>query len=141
MPTSVRGVHIDSTFLSNKSLIGPSTMISWVSVGRTLGVTVGYTLIGRLSDIFGRRWFFIAGNGVAIIGIIIAASAMSVVQLIVGAVIYGIGEATQFSFPFAIGELIKNKHRPIVTSLMFGTCAPIATFGSLIGKISSGVFT
>jgi hypothetical protein len=64
-------------------------------------------------------------------------SAMSVVQLIVGAVIYGIGEATQFSFLFAIRELIKNKHRPIITSLMLGTCAPVATLGSLIGKISS----
>ena len=99
-----------NSFLSNEFLIDPNTMISWVSVGRTLGVTVGYALIGRLSDIFGRRWFFISGNGVAIIGITIAASAMSMVQLIVGAVIYGIGEATQLSFSFSIGELIKNKH-------------------------------
>jgi MFS family permease len=109
MPTSVRVDHIASNFLSNEFFIGPSTMISWVSVGRTLGVTVGYPFIGRLSDIFGRRWFFIAGNGVAIIDIIIAASAMSVVQLIVGAVIYSIREATQFSFPFESSSKISTE--------------------------------
>jgi MFS family permease len=116
--------------------VGPSTASSWVSVGRTLGLTLSYTLIGRLSDIFGRRWFFIGGGVIALIGNIICATSYSMTQLIVGATVYGIGEATQLCFAIAIGELIKNKHRPIVVSLMFGTTAPISTFGPLIGKIN-----
>jgi len=35
-------------------------------------------LVGRLSDIFGRRWFFILGNFFALIGCIICATAQSV---------------------------------------------------------------
>jgi hypothetical protein len=30
-----------------------------VALAWTLCVSVGYTLVGRLSDIFGRRWFFV----------------------------------------------------------------------------------
>jgi MFS family permease len=97
-------------------------------------LTLSYTLIGRLSDIFGRRWFFIGGGLIALVGNIICASAFSMEQLIVGATVYGIGEATQLCFAIAIGELVMNKHRPIAISLLFGTTAPISTFGPLIGK-------
>lgn len=38
--------------------LGPSKDISWVSLANTLGLSVGFLVVGRLSDIFGRRWFF-----------------------------------------------------------------------------------
>ncbi|KAI0538876.1 fungal trichothecene efflux pump [Xylaria digitata] len=114
--------------------IGPSPYISWVNVGRTLALSFTYTILGRLSDLFGRRWFFIIGNIVALVGIIICSTAQNVNTLIVGSTIYGIGETVQLSFNVAIGELVPNKYRPLVLSFIFGTSAPIAGIGSVISR-------
>ncbi|KAH8176649.1 fungal trichothecene efflux pump (TRI12) domain-containing protein [Sarocladium implicatum] len=114
--------------------IGPSNYISWVNIARTLGLSFCYTILGRLSDLFGRRWFFIGGNVVALIGIIVCATAQNVNTLIIGSAIYGVGETVQLSFNVAIGELVPNKYRPMVLSFIFLTNAPIATFGPIIAR-------
>ncbi|KAJ3570048.1 hypothetical protein NPX13_g5864 [Xylaria arbuscula] len=114
--------------------IGPSPYISWVNIGRTLALSFTYTILGRLSDLFGRRWFFIIGNVVALVGIIVCSTAQNVNSLIVGSTIYGIGETVQLSFNVAVGELVPNKYRPLVLSFIFGTSAPIAGIGSVISR-------
>ncbi|KAI3324649.1 fungal trichothecene efflux pump [Xylariaceae sp. AK1471] len=114
--------------------IGPSPYISWVNIGRTLALSFTYTILGRLSDLFGRRWFFIIGNFVALIGIVVCSTAHNVNALIVGSTIYGIGETVQLSFNVAIGELVPNKYRPSVLSFIFATSAPIAGIGSVISR-------
>lgn len=113
--------------------IGPSAYISWVNIARTLSLSFTYTILGRLSDLFGRRWFFIGGNIVALVGIIVCASAKNVSSVIIGSAVYGLGETVQLSFNVAVGELVPNKYRPMVLSFIFLTNAPIATFGALIG--------
>lgn len=90
-----------------------------------------------MSDLFGRRWFFIGGNMLALLGIIVCATAPNVDALIVGSAIYGVGETVQLSFNVAIGELVPNKYRPMVLSFVFLTSAPITTFGPIIGMLSS----
>jgi MFS family permease len=90
--------------------------------------------MGRLSDLFGRRWIFIGGNTVALIGGIVCATSPNVHSLIVGAAVFGLGEAIQLSFAAAVGELVPNKHRPFALSFIFLTSAPIATFGTVISR-------
>ena len=125
MPTSILTII-------NKD-IGPSNYIAWVNIARTLALSFTYTILGRLSDLFGRRWFFIGGNAVALIGIIVSAVAQDVNTLIIGAAVYGLGETVQLSFNVAVGELVPNKYRPMVMSFIFFTNAPFATFGPIIG--------
>ncbi|KAH7162102.1 fungal trichothecene efflux pump [Dactylonectria estremocensis] len=114
--------------------IGPSNYIAWVNIARTLALSFTYTILGRLSDLFGRRWFFIGGNIVALIGIIVCSVAKDVNTLIIGSAVYGLGETVQLSFNVAVGELVPNKYRPMVLSFVFLTNAPIATFGPIIAR-------
>ena len=64
----------------------------------------------------GRRWFFIGANLICLVGVIVGACAQNMDTLIVASAVYGIGECVQLSFGVAIGELVKNKHRPLVVS-------------------------
>ena len=69
---------------SINTAIGPSDSIIWLALVYTTCLAVGLTLVSRLSDLFGHRWFFIGGTLLGMIGAIVAATAHSVPVLIGG---------------------------------------------------------
>lgn len=71
---------------------------------------LGFLVVGRLSDIFGRRWFFIVGNVLALICGILGATATNINTLIGGNILGGLAGAVQISFTVAIAELVPNKY-------------------------------
>jgi MFS family permease len=123
----------NSLSLINTS-IGPSDNISWIALAYTLGLSVGFLLVGRLSDIFGRRWFFIIGNLFSVIGSIISATASYPDTIIGGELLGGLAGAVQISFTVAISELVPNKHRPIWIICIFFSSFQIASFGPVIAQ-------
>jgi MFS family permease len=42
--------------------IGPDPNYVWIALVYILTLAIGQVLVGRLSDLFGRRWFFILGS-------------------------------------------------------------------------------
>jgi MFS family permease len=123
----------NSLALINEAL-GPSPNITWVALAYTLGLSVGFLIVGRLSDIFGRRWFFIGGNAFALIGAIVSATATHVESIIGGNVLGGLAGAVQISFTVAIAELVPKKHRPLWISAIFFSSFEIACFGPVIAQ-------
>lgn len=114
--------------------LGPSKNINWVALAYTLGLSIGFLIVGRLSDIFGRRWFFIGGNAFALIGAIISATATKVESIIGGEILGGLAGSVQISFTVAIAELVPNKHRPIWIVAIFFSSFEIACFGPVIAQ-------
>ena len=78
-----------------------------------------FLLVGRLSDIFGRRWFFIVGSAIGTVGSIIAATANGVGQLIAGETLIGVAAGFQISFFWVVSEIVPMKRRFIATSGLF----------------------
>ena len=62
--------------------------------------------IGRVSDVFGRKYFLIFGNILGCIGCIVSATAHNISVLIVGAVFIGIGAAMNLLAWAAVGEIV-----------------------------------
>ncbi|KAF2102793.1 fungal trichothecene efflux pump [Rhizodiscina lignyota] len=114
--------------------IGPSPNIIWLAVGWTAGFAVGFTLVGRLSDIFGRRWFFIGASVLAVIGNIIGAAAQSIDMLIATNTINGLAAAGQLSFSVVMGELVSNRNRGPINALVLFTSVPFAVFGPPVAR-------
>ncbi|CAG8975243.1 hypothetical protein HYALB_00011943 [Hymenoscyphus albidus] len=113
---------------------GSKLNISWLALSWTMGFTIGLSLVGRLSDIFGRRWFFIGCSIMALLGNIIGASAQSVNQLIATNCLNGLAAAGQLSFSVIIGELVSNKQRGPFNALVLSTSVPFAVFGPPVAR-------
>lgn len=114
--------------------IGPSVNVSWVATGWTLGSSVGFLLFGRLTDIFGRKWGVQACQILALVGVIVAATAKGIGALIAAETMIGIAAAGQLSFGIVIGELVPNKLRAPAITIIFLSALPFAVFGPSIGR-------
>lgn len=69
--------------------LGGATIDFWIPSGWGAAAAVGFSIAGRLSDIFGRRYVILVGQVLTIIGGIVAGTAKSMNQLIAGEVILG----------------------------------------------------
>ncbi|KAI1612560.1 fungal trichothecene efflux pump [Exophiala viscosa] len=116
------------------SEIGPDPNISWVSFVYTLTLSIALLLVGRLSDLFGRRWFMIGGTCVALIGCIVSAVAQSVPTLIAGIALIGLGAGAQQSFSFVSNELVPMKYRFMINGWIYLWCFPTGGFGAAVSK-------
>lgn len=93
------------------------------------GGAIFFLMVGQLSDIFGRRWFFVIGSIIALIGSIIGATAKDVNTLIAAEVFIGIAVAFQQSFFWVVAELVPMKWRYFANSycyLMTTPTSPLA---------------
>lgn len=112
--------------------IGPDPNYVWVALVYTLTLAIGQVLVGRLSDLFGRRWFFIVGSALALLGCIISAVATNIPMLIGGTTLIGFAAASQLSYTFVIGELIPFKYRFISLAFLYVWAVPFSGFGPAI---------
>ena len=78
--------------------IGPDPNLTWVALTYTLTTGVCLILVGRLSDLFGRRWFMIGGAFLGTLGTIVCATAKDIPALIAGETLVGLGASCQISF-------------------------------------------
>ncbi|KAF2396913.1 MFS general substrate transporter [Trichodelitschia bisporula] len=91
--------------------IGPSPNLTWVALAYLLTTSVGFLIVGRVTDIFGRRWTFIGGSVLATVGSIVCATAPNVNALIAGETLLGLASSSQLSYVFAVSELVPIKWR------------------------------
>lgn len=74
---------IPSTTLSYiNAELGPDPNYTWITVSWTLCASVIISVGGRLSDIFGRRYFLLFGASISFIGTIVGATGQSINQMI-----------------------------------------------------------
>lgn len=106
--------------------IGPSKDLNWVATIWTIGSSIGFLLVGRLSDIFGRKWMVIGTNVLGLIGCVIGGTAKNIDTLVGANLLNGIAAAGQLSFGIVLGELVPNKQRGPIVTLVFLSSLPFA---------------
>lgn len=66
---------------------------------------------GRLADIFGRRYFYMAGPFIGCIGAIVGATGQSIGQMIASGVLFGIGGGLGEMSLGLVQEFVPNRWR------------------------------
>jgi EmrB/QacA subfamily drug resistance transporter len=109
--------------------VGGAEHYSWVFSGYMLAVAVTTPIYGRLSDIYGRRPFFIIGIGLFIAGAVVGATANSMLQVVLARAIQGLGGGALMPLAFAtIGDLVPPSDRGRwqgLTGAVFGVASVI----------------
>ncbi|KAH8595966.1 fungal trichothecene efflux pump [Bisporella sp. PMI_857] len=75
-----------------------------------------------------------ASTGLGLIGCIVGCTATSINALIGANLCNGLGAAGQLSFGIVLGELVPNKQRGPIVTLVFLSAAPFAVFGPAIAR-------
>ncbi|CAK7221376.1 hypothetical protein SBRCBS47491_004509 [Sporothrix bragantina] len=111
--------------------LGPDPSYTWITVSWNLGGAIFVTIAGRLSDMFGRRYFMVAGSVLLICGSIICATGQSIGQMIAGGAIFGAGSGLLEIVFGAVQEVVPNKYRSIFVGL-FDASSVIAQIMPLV---------
>ncbi|KAF2500031.1 MFS general substrate transporter [Lophium mytilinum] len=114
--------------------IGPSPEYAWIITSRLIVIAVMSPMVGRLSNIFGRRWCFLIGGVLGVVGSAISAAGQDINTLIGGGVILGLSASMHQLAWAALGEIVPKKTRPLAFGFMQTGLAVAAGFSAPISN-------
>lgn len=118
------------------SAIGGMEYFDWVFTIYMLTSSITAILVGKLSDIYGRKIFILVGIIIFSIGALISGFADTIIQLIIYRGIQGLGGGMLMSVSFAtVGDLFSPRERGKWQGALGGVFGLASLFGPTLGGI------
>ncbi|RDI42315.1 MDR family MFS transporter [Falsibacillus pallidus] len=114
--------------------LGGLDYYSWVFTSYMLTSAITTILVGKLSDIYGRKPFLLTGIVVFIIGAFMSGTSQDIIQLIIYRGLQGFGGGMIMSTAItAVGDLFSPRERGKWQGLMSGVFGLSSVFGPTLG--------
>ena len=114
--------------------LGGLGLFPWVFTSFMVTSTTVVPIVGKLTDLFGRKPFYIAGVAILLLGSALCGSSQSMEQLIAFRIVQGLGAGMIMGIAFAIvGDVFPPSERGKWTGLVSGVFASASVIGPLIG--------
>src|SRR5579885_1642278 len=111
---------------------------TWVVTAYLLGSTTMVPIVGKLSDQFGRKWFFIAGVVIFLLGSALSGASQTMDQLIAFRALQGLGAGTGIALVFTVvGDIFPPAER----ARWQGIFSAVYGFSSVVGPTVGGWLT
>src|SRR5947209_10287024 len=111
---------------------------TWVVTAYLLASTTMIPIVGKLSDQFGRKWFFVVGVVIFLTGSALSGSSQTIDQLIAFRAIQGLGAGTGIALVFTVvGDIFPPAER----ARWQGIFAAVYGFSSVVGPTVGGWLT
>jgi EmrB/QacA subfamily drug resistance transporter len=108
---------------------------TWVVTAYLLGSTTMIPIVGKLSDQFGRKWFFVAGVITFLLGSALSGASQTIDQLIAFRALQGIGAGMGISLVFTVvGDIFPPAER----ARWQGIFSSVYGFSSVVGPTIGG---
>lgn len=122
--------------------LGGISHISWVFTAYMLASTVTVPIYGKLSDVYGRKWFFFSGIVIFMLGSILSGLSQDMMQLIIFRILQGVGGGAIMSNAFAIvGDIFTPRERGKWQGVLGGTFGLASITGPILGGIITDSFS
>ena len=109
-------------------------LYAWVFTGYILATSVTVPLYGRLSDMYGRKPFYIFGFLVFLVGSAVAGMSTSIQMLIFARAFQGVGAGAMMSMPRAtIGDIFNPRERGRWMGMIMGVFGLSTIIGPALG--------
>ncbi|HEY4032480.1 MAG TPA: MDR family MFS transporter [Ktedonobacteraceae bacterium] len=111
---------------------------TWVVTAYLLASTAMIPIIGKLSDQFGRKWFFIVGVITFLVGSVLSGLSQTMDQLIIFRALQGLGAGTGIALVFTVvGDIFPPAERARWQGIFSG----VYGFSSVVGPTAGGWLT
>src|ERR1700753_4362411 len=117
-----------------KELHTTQDAVTWVLTAYLLSASIMTPILGRIGDLFGKKWVFVAALAALAVGSVLAAVAPNLAVLIVARVIQGVGGG---SLPLGFG-IIRDEFPADKVAGAVGILAALTAVGGSLGIVLAG---
>jgi EmrB/QacA subfamily drug resistance transporter len=122
--------------------LGGFAHYTWVTTAYLITSTVTVPITGKLTDIFGRKWFYVVGIGIFMVGSLLSGLSQTMIQLILFRGFQGIGAGVMMANAFTvIADLFPPAERGKYQGFISGVFGIACIIGPTLGGFITDRFT